>query len=163
GSGWRRLSGNEVGLLLGWRAAERLRASGADGTLAASLVSSPGLREIARKMNLDYVDTLTGFKWISRAGGLAYGYEEALGYLVDPDKVRDKDGISAALDFLGLMAELKASARTLDEHLLEFTETFGAHASAQISIRVTDLGEITRVMSALRATPPATIGSTRVS
>src|SRR5690606_25908696 len=86
-TGWRRLSGNEVGLLLGWRAAERLRASGTDGTLAASLVSSPGLREVARKRNLDYVDTLTGFKWISRAGGLAYGYEEALGYLVDPDKV----------------------------------------------------------------------------
>jgi phosphomannomutase len=161
--GWRRLSGNEVGLLLGWRAANRIRRAGTEGTLAASVVSSPALREIARKFNLDYVDTLTGFKWISRAGGLAYGYEEALGYLVDPDKVRDKDGISAALDFLGLMAELKASARTLDEHLLEFAETFGAYASAQISIRVTDLGEITRVMSALRATPPATIGSARVS
>ncbi|MHA6667310.1 phospho-sugar mutase [Homoserinimonas sp. A447] len=160
---WRRLSGNEVGSLLGWRAAMRMRAAGTEGTLAASVVSSPALREIARKFNLDYVDTLTGFKWISRAGGLAYGYEEALGYLVDPDKVRDKDGISAALDFLGLMAELKASGRTLDEHLLDFAATFGAYASSQISIRVTDLGEITRVMSALRAVPPATIGSAIVS
>jgi phosphomannomutase len=163
GGGWRRLSGNLVGSLLGWRVAERLVAAGREGTLAASVVSSPALREIARKSNLDYADTLTGFKWISRVGGLAYGFEEALGYLVDPDKVRDKDGISAALDFLGLMVELKASGRTLDEHLLDFADRFGAFASSQISIRVTDLGEIARVMSALRANPPATIGSVMVA
>jgi phosphomannomutase len=161
--GWQRLSGNLVGSLLGWRAANRLVGSGREGTLAASVVSSPALREIARKSNLDYVDTLTGFKWISRAGGLAFGYEEALGYLVDPDKVRDKDGISAALDFLGLMAELKASGRTLDSHLLDFADRFGAYASSQISIRVTDLGEIARVMSELRADPPAVIGRVTVT
>jgi phosphomannomutase len=161
--GWRRLSGNEVGSLLGWRSATRLQTAGREGTLAASVVSSPALREIARKMNLDYVDTLTGFKWISRAGGLAYGYEEALGYLVDPDKVRDKDGISAALDFLCLLAELKASGRTLDDHLLDFADRFGAYASSQISIRVTDLGEIARVMSELRADPPAAIGGVTVT
>jgi phosphomannomutase len=161
-SGWRRLSGNEVGLLLGWRAAERVRASGSDGTLAASLVSSPGLREVARKSGLDYVDTLTGFKWISRAGGLAFGYEEALGYLVDPGKVRDKDGISAALDFLALTAELKAEGRTVDDRLREFAARFGAFASAQISVRVTDLGEIARVMSSLRESPPDAVGPVRV-
>ena len=95
--GWRRLTGNEVGSILGWRAAERTLDGRDDtGTLAASLVSSPALKEIARKYNLDFEDTLTGFKWISRVGGLTYGYEEALGYLVDPRKVRDKDGISAA-------------------------------------------------------------------
>src|SRR5690606_32947104 len=120
----------------------------------ASLVSSPGLREVARKLGLDYVDTLTGFKWISRAGGLAYGYEEALGYLVDPDKVRDKDGISAALDFLSLAAELAAAGRTVDDHLRDFADTFGAYASSQISIRVTDLGEISRIMTSLRETLP---------
>ena len=47
------------------------------------------------------VTTLTGFKWIARAGGpdgaLVYGYEQALGYAVRPDLVADKDGISAAL------------------------------------------------------------------
>ena len=160
--GWRRLSGNEIGWLLGWRAAERLTASDRDGTLATSIVSSPALREIARKSNLDYVDTLTGFKWVSRAGGLAYGYEEALGYLVDPDKVRDKDGISAALDFLGLMSDLAAEGLTLDDRLLAFAEKFGAYASSQISVRVTDVGIIARTMSAFRANPPAQVGSIRV-
>src|SRR5690606_3317013 len=89
-TGWRRLSGNEVGWLLGWRTAERLReadtaiaavggdtATVARGVLAASIVSSPALAEVARQYQLDYVDTLTGFKWVSRVPGLSYGYEEA--------------------------------------------------------------------------------------
>ncbi len=160
--GWRSLTGNEVGYLLGWRAAERLLNSHEDGTLAASIVSSPALKEVARSYNLDYVDTLTGFKWISRAGGLAYGYEEALGYLVDPEKVRDKDGISAAVDFLSLVAELKARGKTVDDHLSDFADRFGAYASSQISVRVKELAEIPRTMAHLRATPPATIGSLEV-
>ncbi|MFM9876354.1 MAG: phospho-sugar mutase [Rhodoglobus sp.] len=155
-SGWRALSGNEVGYLLGWRAAERC---GPDGVLAASIVSSPALREVARSYGLDYEDTLTGFKWISRVGGLAFGYEEALGYLVDPGKVRDKDGISAAVDFLSLTSELKAAGQTVIDHLSEFATKFGAYASGQISLRVDDLTEIDRMMAGLRASPPSTIGS----
>jgi phosphomannomutase len=161
-AGWRRLSGNEVGILLGWRAAERMQRSDTFGALAASIVSSPALAEIARKFNLHYVDTLTGFKWISRVGGLAYGYEEALGYLVDPHKVRDKDGISAAIDFLSLVSELKAAGRTVEDRLLEFAEHFGAFASAQISMRYADFSEIPRVMASLRETPPSHIGDARV-
>ena len=168
-AGWRRLSGNEVGSLLGWRAALRLENEDATGTghanrrtLAASLVSSPALKEIARKFNLDYVETLTGFKWISRVGGLAYGYEEALGYLVDPDKIRDKDGISAAVDFLSLAAELKASGTSLAEHQAAFDERFGAYASSQISIRVTDLAAIGSTMERLRHDPPSRLGADTV-
>jgi len=167
---WRRLSGNEVGSILGWRAAERLAREDETGTgspsrrtLAASVVSSPALAEIARKYNLDYAETLTGFKWISRVGGLAYGYEEALGYLVDPAKVRDKDGISAAVDFLSLVAELRAAGTSLAEHQAAFDEKFGAYASAQISIRVTDLSAIGATMKRLRANPPAAIGENVVA
>jgi phosphomannomutase len=153
--GWRRLSGNEVGTLLGWRAAERAEG----GALAASIVSSPALRTIAATYGLPYRDTLTGFKWISRVEGLAYGYEEALGYLVDPGKVRDKDGISAAVDFLSLASELKAEGRTIDDRLAECAERFGAFASGQISLRFDDLSRIGAAMSRLRANPPAAIGS----
>ncbi|HWH97525.1 MAG TPA: phospho-sugar mutase, partial [Pseudolysinimonas sp.] len=119
--GWRRLTGNELGWLLGWRAARTHDA----GTLACSLVSSPALREIARVRGLDFVETLTGFKWISRAPGLIYGYEEALGYLVDPEKVRDKDGISAAVAVLSLFSELRAAGDTLESHLDTFALEFG--------------------------------------
>jgi phosphomannomutase len=160
---WHRLSGNQVGALLGWRAAERLAAAGTTGTLAASIVSSPALAEVARQYGLAYVDTLTGFKWVSRVPGLSYGYEEALGYLVDPAKIRDKDGISAAVEFLGLVADLKRAGRTVADHLTDFAERFGAFASAQVSIRVTDLADIPRLMTALRQSPPERIGAVAVS
>jgi phosphomannomutase len=163
-SGWRRLSGNEVGWLLGWQTARRLDESGDEhaSTLACSLVSSPALGAIARHYHLDFVETLTGFKWISRVGGLAFGYEEALGYLVDPDKVRDKDGISAAVEVIELFTELAGTGTTLDQHLIEFAETFGGFASSQISIRVTDLAQIGRTMASLRADLPSRIGGIRV-
>jgi len=160
--GWRRLSGNEVGAILGWRAAERARRDDVDGTLAASIVSSPALREVARRYDLDYRDTLTGFKWVSRVGGLLYGYEEALGYLVDPAKVRDKDGISAAVDLLALATELHAAGSSLAEHLVAFDAEFGAYASSQISIRVDDLARITELTTRLRQSPPSAVGSHRV-
>lgn len=158
-TGWQRLSGNEVGWLLGWEAA---RASDA-GTLANSLVSSPALGAVAERFGLDHAETLTGFKWISRAPGLVFGYEEALGYLVNPDTVRDKDGISAALAVLSLASELRERGETIAERLEEFADEFGGFASAQVSIRVTDLSEISRLSSALRATPPREIGGIEVT
>ncbi|MDR5700335.1 phospho-sugar mutase [Agromyces aerolatus] len=162
--GYRRLTGNEVGLLLGWRAAELAAGpdGGGDGTLACSIVSSPGLQTVAEAYGLDFRATLTGFKWISRAPGIVYGFEEALGYLVNAHTVRDKDGISAALAFLDLATGLKAEGRTVAEHLDAFVERFGCFASTQISIRVTDLSRIAAVMTRLRTHPPATLGTSRV-
>ena len=156
--GWRRLTGNEIGLLLGWRAAR----SASTGSLACSLVSSPGLQVVAEHYGLDFRATLTGFKWISRAPGLVYGFEEALGYLVNPDTVRDKDGISAAVAFLGLVTAARAEGRTVSDLLQEFRDTFGAFASDQISVRVTDLSEIGAIMASLRAQPPSAVGEVAV-
>ncbi len=158
--GWRRLTGNEVGLLLGWRAA---RAAGGTGVLACSLVSSPGLGAIAERYGLGFTETLTGFKWISRAPGLVFGFEEALGYLVNPDTVRDKDGISASIAFLGLVAEARGRGVTVAALLDEFRAEFGAFLSDQVSVRVTDLALIGRVMSSLRADAPTSFGDTAVS
>lgn len=163
--GWRRLTGNQIGLLLGWRAAREVAADPRRepaASLACSLVSSPGLEAVARHYGLDFHATLTGFKWISRAPGIVYGFEEALGYLVNPGTVRDKDGISAAVALLGIVADARAEGRTLADVLREFDETFGFFASDQISVRVDDLSAIDRVMAALRAAPPAHIGTVAV-
>lgn len=162
-SGWRRLTGNEVGLLLGWQVAEQVAAAGRGGTLACSIVSSPGLEAVARAHGLDFAATLTGFKWISRAPALVFGFEEALGYLVNPGTVRDKDGISAAVAFLSLAARLAGEGRTIADHLDDFVGRFGCFASAQVSIRVTDLSRIAEVMDRLRAAPPAEVGGVRVT
>jgi len=161
--GYRRLSGNEVGTLLGWAAAERAHAAVVNGVLAASIVSSPALRVIADAYGLGFAETLTGFKWVSRVPGLVFGYEEALGYLVNPDTVRDKDGISAATAAIALATRLHTEGRTIADRLDEFTQRFGAYASDQISIRVTELERIGRVMAGLRAQPPAVLGEVAVS
>ena len=157
--GWRRLSGNEIGLLLGWRAAR----AASEGSLACSLVSSPGLQVVAEHYGLDFHATLTGFKWISRAPGLVYGFEEALGYLVNPGTVRDKDGISAAIAILGMIAEAREQGLTLGDLVVRFQETFGYFDSGQVSVRVDDLAVIGRAMAALRADPPTAIGDVAVS
>lgn len=164
--GWRRLSGNELGLLLGWAAAEEHAAGPAahddDATLANSLVSSPALGWIAARFGLRHVETLTGFKWIARTPGLIYGYEEALGYLVDPAKVRDKDGISAAVRFADLARRWRAEGRTIDDVLDAIAAEVGASASGQVAIRVTDLTEIGRLTDGLRASPPTAIAGRAV-
>jgi phosphomannomutase len=167
GEGYRRLTGNEVGLLLGWQVAAQQagadEASGAGrGTLACSIVSSPGLEAVARAHGLDFASTLTGFKWISRAPGLVFGFEEALGYLVNPRTLRDKDGISAGVAFLSLAARAAAEGRTVADRLDEFVERFGCFASSQVSIRVTDLSRIADVMARLRAEPPTDVGGISV-
>jgi phosphomannomutase len=156
--GWRRLTGNQVGLLLGWRAAR----TATSGSLACSLVSSPGLQVVAERYGLDFHATLTGFKWISRAPGIVFGFEEALGYLVNPTTVRDKDGISAAVAMLGLIAEAREQGRTLADLLRQFDETFGFFESGQVSVRVDDLSIIGRIMHALRVTPPRSVGGVTV-
>ncbi|AVL97699.1 phospho-sugar mutase [Microbacterium paraoxydans] len=160
--GWRRLTGNEVGLLLGARAARA-----ADGTpgasLACSLVSSPGLGAIAAQHGLDFHETLTGFKWISRAPGIVFGFEEALGYLVNPETVRDKDGISAAVAVLGLAAEAQERGVTLADLVREVGDTYGHFASAQVSVRVADLSLIGTVMLSLRSLPPTQIAGRSIA
>ncbi|MFD6666495.1 phospho-sugar mutase [Micromonospora chalcea] len=154
---WRMLRGDEVGALL----ADHLMRRGVTGLYATTIVSSALLRAMAAARGLPYDETLTGFKWIVRAGGgrepLAYGYEEALGYCVAPEHVRDKDGITAALTVAELAAGLKAEGRTLLDRLDELAAEFGVHHTEQLSVRVEDLRVIADSMARIRAATPATL------
>ncbi|MFI5818305.1 phospho-sugar mutase [Streptomyces rishiriensis] len=156
---WRMLRGDEVGSLL----AAHLVRRGARGVLAESIVSSSLLGRIAEKAGLPYEETLTGFKWIARVDGLRYGYEEALGYCVDPEGVRDKDGITAALLVTELASELKEQGRTLLDLLDDLAVEHGLHATDQLSVRVEDLSVIARAMERLRARPPASLAGLAVT
>ncbi len=169
---WRMLRGDEVGALLGAHVAARLATGkmtddggaeeGAQGVFANSIVSSRLLARIAAAAGYAHQETLTGFKWISRVPGLVYGYEEALGYCVAPDLVRDKDGISAALLIAELAAAAKAEGKTVFDTLDELYLQHGLHASDQLSIRVADLGLLDAMMNRLRVSPPEMFGSSAV-
>jgi phosphomannomutase len=156
--GWRMLRGDEVGALLG----HHLLTRGKQGTYACSIVSSSLLGKLAAAHGQPYAETLTGFKWIARAEGLVFGYEEALGYCVDPEHVKDKDGVSALLLLCEVAAEAKAAGRTLVDVLDDLAREHGLHATDQLSVRVTDLAEITRAMETLRRTPPSSLGGLAV-
>jgi phosphomannomutase len=155
-AGWRMLRGDEVGALLATHLVRRDPAL--SGTFAASIVSSSLLGRIAAAHGLGYEETLTGFKWISRVEGLRFGYEEALGYCVDPAAVRDKDGISAALLVAELAATLKAEGRSLTDLLDDIAREHGLHATDQLSARFEDLADIDAAMARLREHPPGTLG-----
>lgn len=167
--GWRMLHGDETGALLGAVAAGRtadagLVSGGEDGpALASSIVSSRLLGEIAEAAGLRHVPTLTGFKWISRVDGLVFGYEEALGYCVDPAHVRDKDGISAALTVAGLAARLKAEGRSVVDALDDLARAHGLYLTDQVSARFADLSLIPATMQRLRDNPPARLGGSPVT
>lgn len=157
--GWRMLRGDEVGALL----AAHLVRRGVTGVLAESIVSSSLLGRIAEKAGLGYEETLTGFKWIARVDGLRYGYEEALGYCVDPDGVRDKDGITAALLVAELASVLKEQGRTLPDLLDDLAVEHGLHATDQLSVRVEDLSVIADAMRRLREQPPTALAGLAVT
>jgi phosphomannomutase len=147
---WRMLRGDELGVLLGEDALRR----GVSGTYACSIVSSSQLSAIAAAYGQPFVYTLTGFKWIGRVPGLAYGYEEAIGYCVDPAAVPDKDGISALARLLRLAAELKAEGKSVPDRLDEIARRYGVFETDQLSLRVQDIKIIAAAMARLRANPP---------
>lgn len=157
-TGWRMLRGDEVGALL----AHHLLSRGRTGTYATSIVSSSLLGRLAAAAGQPHEETLTGFKWIGRLPGLAFGYEEALGYCVDPEHVRDKDGVSALLLLCELAARLKAEGRGLLDLLDDLAREHGLHATDQVSVRVGDLAEIPAAMARLREQPPAELGGLAV-
>lgn len=159
GTGWRMLRGDEVGWLLGARLAAT---TSPDAIFANSIVSSRMLSSIAAAHGLAHEQTLTGFKWISRAPHLAFGYEEALGYCVAPELVRDKDGISAALLLAEYAAELKAAGSGFPKVLDELALAHGLHQTDQLSVRVKDLGLLATMMDALRSTPPTALAGEKI-
>ena len=162
--GYRMLTGDELGALLGWWIIERDRRAGraTEGGFANSIVSSRLLGRIAAAAGVPHTQTLTGFKWIARADRLRFGYEEAIGYCVAPWAVRDKDGINAAVLVAEMLAALKAEGRGPQEVLDELARAHGLHATSQWSVRVAEPAMIAAAMSRLRADPPSALAGSAV-
>ncbi|MGH3431580.1 MAG: phospho-sugar mutase, partial [Thermocrispum sp.] len=161
-TGWRMLSGDETGGLLGEHVLSTEPST--DGVLVATtIVSSSLLQSIAAAHGAGFTETLTGFKWLARAGEhLVFAYEEALGLCVDPDSVRDKDGISAALMVAGLAAARKAAGSSLQKGLDELASRHGVHLTCQLAVRLSERRRIDELMANLRGEPPSDLAGTPV-
>jgi phosphomannomutase len=159
GSGWRMLSGDETGWLLGDYILSRTD-DPRTCVVASSVVSSRMLAAIAAQHGAIHVETLTGFKWLARADSnlpgrtLVYAYEEAIGHCVDPDAVRDKDGISASVLVCDLVAALAEQGRSVPDMLDELARRYGVHVVAALSRPVADVDAAAEVLRGLRAAPP---------
>ena len=161
--GYKALTGNQVGAILGWWSASRAQDAGRHGALANSIVSSPVLGKIAAHFGLGHEETLTGFKYVSRVPGLIFGFEEALGYLVNPEVVRDKDGISAALAILDLAQGLAAEGLSLWDYLATIEDTVGGFASGQITIKTDSSPGAKPLTDLVRAAAPHKVGELTVT
>ena len=158
-TGWRMLRGDELGAILGESIARKSQA----GIFANSIVSSSILKKIAEHYQLEFKETLTGFKWLAKIKGLTFAYEEALGYAVDAKTVNDKDGISAAITLAQIATDLAADGKTLLDLLDEIWARHGFHATEQISIRLSDLSKVGVILGGLRNNPPQSITNRAVT
>jgi phosphomannomutase len=156
--GWRMLRGDELGIVLG----EWIARSHPKGTFGNSIVSSSALRKISAHYGIDFQEVLTGFKWLAKIEDLAFGYEEAIGYSVDSETVNDKDGVSAAIFLAQVAMDLKRDGLTISDLLNQVWERHGFHGTEQISIRVSDMSAITRLLAGLRQDPPKEIAGRAV-
>ena len=148
---WRTLRGDELGILLGHYISKSERIAGKN--LATTIVSSSALAKIAKNCGANFHETLTGFKYLSKISNLAYGYEEAIGYCVNPAIVNDKDGISAALKIAQSNSELISRGSSIFDYLNEIWSEIGYHRTEQLSIRFENVSVITKIISALIEKP----------
>ena len=170
-AGWRMLSGDETGWLLGDYILSQIEPGAVtEATVVAStVVSSRMLAAIAEAHGARHVETLTGFKWLARADvdlpgcTLVYAYEEAIGHCVDPAAIRDKDGISAAVLACDLVAALREQGRTVLDALDDLARRHGVHTTTAVSRCVADADEAAEVMTRMRSNPPKKLAGFEVT
>jgi phosphomannomutase len=158
---WRMLRGDELGTLFGHYISKNQGVGGR--SFATTIVSSSALKKIAANVGASFVETLTGFKWLSKTKNLAFGYEEAIGYCVDPGNVNDKDGISAALKIAQINSELALRGSSVFAYLDEIWDEIGYHRTEQLSIRVDEISLVSKMISSLISNQPREIAGLSVT
>jgi len=163
-NGWRVLTGDELGGLLG----DHLIRHTPDPErrlLVTTIVSAGLLGELAAAAGAAHAETLTGFKWIMRAADgpaaqghqFLFGYEEALGFAVT-DLVRDKDGMSAALVLAAAAAGARSRGQTLTDALDDIARRFGLYVTSQFSVELAGGPEAgAALLAAARSAPPLSL------
>ncbi len=161
---WKVLSGDELGFLLAWWMIEKSKLTNVPlrGQMVASIVSSSLVPKMAQAHGLKGASTLTGVKWMGHLDELIFGYEEAIGYCTDPDFVRDKDGITAALRVVEMISYLKQNNNSVTGILNEIYQEFGVHLTKQLSFRFASVSEAIKITQKLISDSPTKIGEFNV-
>ncbi|MGA1310648.1 MAG: phospho-sugar mutase [Candidatus Nanopelagicales bacterium] len=156
---WKVLTGDEIGYLITWWILKKseLENKKLSGKIAASIVSSSLVPKMAKNNLLTGTTTLTGVKWMGHIENLIFGYEEAIGYCVDPEYVRDKDGISTALLLVELFSYLKSQNLEAKDILNKIYEDYGVHVTKQVSFRFASVEKAKEITLKLTTNAPKEI------
>ena len=156
---WKVLNGDEIGFLITWWIIKKAKLENRKltGKIAASIVSSSLVPKMAKNNLLTGTTTLTGVKWMGHIENLIFGYEEAIGYCVDPEFVRDKDGVATALLLVELFSYLKSQNLEALDILNEIYEDYGVHLTKQVSFRFDSVEKAKEITLKLTSDAPKEI------
>ena len=170
---YRRLSGNEVGLLLCEYILQTRRAQGTmprGAVIVKTIVTSDLAFAIAKAYNVKVREVLTGFKYIGECIGeleskkaenrFVFGFEESCGYLAGTH-VRDKDGVMACMLVCEMAQACKSHGLTLYEALERLYDTYGHMGTALMNFDIAGalpMREMAATMARLRQNSPQTLG-----
>ena len=157
---WKVLTGDELGFLIAWWLIQKSKLTNVSlkGQMVASIVSSSLVPKMAQANGLKGATTLTGVKWMGHLDELIFGYEEAIGYCTDPEFVRDKDGVTAALRIVEMFSYLRQDNTSAEEILNSIYEEFGVHLTKQLSFRFNSVAKAKEITSKLISNSPTKIG-----
>jgi phosphomannomutase len=167
------LNGNQTMVLMTFFLLEQWQKAGkltGNQFVASTVVSTPMVEKIAAHFKVQYLEGLTGFKWIAKMikdhPELEFigGGEESFGYLVG-DFVRDKDAVTATLLACEIGAQKKHEGSSMFQYLNEIYATFGNYREHLISLTKKGkrgAAEISAMMKMLRENPFKEIAGSKV-
>lgn len=161
------INGNQTGaLLVNYILSQRDRLGNipSNGVIVKSIVTGDLSKAIAKKYNVETVETLTGFKHICEKANeyedtnehtFIFGYEESIGYVYH-DFVRDKDAVNASMLIAEMAGYYKRQGKNILEILEELYREHGYYREKLISIVLEGLEgsrRIGRMMDEFRDNP----------
>ena len=173
---YKSFTGNMSGLLIAEYVLSQKKAKKIlpkNGALVSTIVSSNLAEAIAKEYNIDFIEVLTGFKYIGEqirnfeaTGSHEYlfGFEESYGCLVGTH-ARDKDAITAVMMLCEAAAYYKKQKLTLWDQMIKIYEKYGFYKEgiSTITLKGADGAQkIQELMNRIRNNPPKKLGDYKV-
>lgn len=145
-------------LLEEWKKDERIKGK---EFVASTIVSTPLMQVLTESYQVEYKESLTGFKWIAKLIkdnpelDFIGGGEESFGFMVG-DFVRDKDAVTSILLVCEMAAQLKTKGSSIYEKMVELYVEHGyfkEHLVALVKKGIEGAEEIKQKMIDLRDNP----------